>query len=533
MTSTAEPIMHTMPGSFTFQHDHLRTTFDDVFQPPAHSPLQTTQSSQISRSVSRSSNPHAQRKRPRLNANTSYFSRPVASRSATAASTPFSLDGSYDHITYASALESSTHSIEDSNPMSPSPLANSDYRLAGGLDTPSASLERGLDEMAQSEAEKDYRLNRYTTTNTSRTSFSTSEKLECSMGYESTQSMTGFGMSNAGKSRRKRARPTTPSTERSNSVTGWGIRSTAWALTGGLAGRVFNFCINTAFRGFGAGGGDSYQFDIGTPDMDMMDGSTRNDVFSSEYQRRNNLPGGFPRDLGGFVDDYMEDSIIKNRWAERTPTGSNSYQNIGSGDGSFLKSDWHIVEPVSCADSGDERSPVRKKSRASVAGGFRRPDSRASTTATSMKVTATGASYASPRSRSSTGLTNHRTVSSGSVNVVRRSRTSIASPRRAQSSYSGSTNVERPSSAQQFYTPGQSMSVHADNTNHGMSPEIMTYKRKIKQREKAEDENLRRLNAQLRDMIKQGKEALGSKVEILDDEDDGIVDEGFYESEWV
>jgi len=40
---------------------------------------------------------------------------------------------------------------------------------------------------------------------------------------------------------------------------------------------------------------------------------------------------------------------------------------------------------------------------------------------------------------------------------------------------------------------------------------------------------MRRLNRQLKNMIREGKEALGTKVQIIDDEmvDDGLVDNYF------
>jgi len=56
----------------------------------------------------------------------------------------------------------------------------------------------------------------------------------------------------------------------------------------------------------------------------------------------------------------------------------------------------------------------------------------------------------------------------------------------------------------------------------------------MRRKEAKEDESIRRLNAQLKAMIQEGKQALGSKVEIMDgaDVDEDIdCDEGFVEGD--
>jgi hypothetical protein len=55
------------------------------------------------------------------------------------------------------------------------------------------------------------------------------------------------------------------------------------------------------------------------------------------------------------------------------------------------------------------------------------------------------------------------------------------------------------------------------------------------EREMEEDESIRRLNAQLKDMIRQGKEALGTRVEVEDLRDElvgeEVGDDGFEDGE--
>lgn len=50
-----------------------------------------------------------------------------------------------------------------------------------------------------------------------------------------------------------------------------------------------------------------------------------------------------------------------------------------------------------------------------------------------------------------------------------------------------------------------------------------------KREERQADASIRRLNEQLKAMIKEGKEALGTKVEVLDELDVDMEDEGYFE----
>jgi hypothetical protein len=58
------------------------------------------------------------------------------------------------------------------------------------------------------------------------------------------------------------------------------------------------------------------------------------------------------------------------------------------------------------------------------------------------------------------------------------------------------------------------------------SPDVQRFEKKIRRKERKEDESIQRLNKQLQDMIKEGKEALGTTIEI---EDDPNEDEGYGE----
>lgn len=63
-----------------------------------------------------------------------------------------------------------------------------------------------------------------------------------------------------------------------------------------------------------------------------------------------------------------------------------------------------------------------------------------------------------------------------------------------------------------------------------LSPEARAYQAQARRREVRDDQSMRRLNARLKDMIREGREALGSRVEV-EMGDGSCVDEGYAEGE--
>lgn len=125
-------------------------------------------------------------------------------------------------------------SISSFDLASPAPLANSDYFLFGGLDTPGTWSEHRLERATEIDAEQDYRHSRFTQKPSApELSFADlRERFGSSADVQSMASRSEEG--------------------------GWGLGQAAWALTGGLAGKIISFCWNTTFRGFRAGGGQAY-----------------------------------------------------------------------------------------------------------------------------------------------------------------------------------------------------------------------------------------------------------------------------------
>jgi hypothetical protein len=270
---------------------------------------------------------------------------------------------------------------------------------------------------------------------------------------------------------------------------GWG--KTVWQYTGGLAGKAINICWTAAFNGFHAGSGKGYDMDVGTPLVipgDPAQVSSRKDVFDDEYRGSCNtpVPGGYPED--------NDTADIRTQTYELipTPTASNDH-----GGASTLRSNWVVIDAPAMRDA--ETSPVRKRPRPSTANLYARPAPRPNGIRPRMHAR-NSASFASPRA-SSSGDTDvpTRPDSSGSDggHQHKRARSSLASPRRRDSSHSGPTTPK--------------------------SPDVVKFEKKLQKQNLRQDNSMKRLNQQLQDMIREGQQALGSKVEVYED----VGDEGF------
>ncbi|KIW06157.1 uncharacterized protein PV09_03319 [Verruconis gallopava] len=62
-----------------------------------------------------------------------------------------------------------------------------------------------------------------------------------------------------------------------------------------------------------------------------------------------------------------------------------------------------------------------------------------------------------------------------------------------------------------------------------LSPEARKYLAERKRDEKQQDASIRRMNEQLKALLREGRQALGTKVEVLDDDDMDMEDEGYFE----
>ncbi|OAP60488.1 hypothetical protein AYL99_05490 [Fonsecaea erecta] len=405
--------------------------------------------------------------------------------------------------------------------LSPPPLVNTDYRIAGGLDTLTALNSQKEEDAHEFDYEVDCRPNRY-----------------------SKPSENFFPQTPApDRSRRNKRRLSPPAPP----MKSWG--KTVWALTGGLAGRVFNFCWNTTFKGFYAGGGSGYTFDIGPADMGSSSVWTevdpKTDVFhnvdpAGDFKRhdrdRTPVPGGFPGNSPEFIEDYMSRLTVQPRQPNNsTPTvipdqDSPSISRYNS---------WVVVDGADQMSPSTESSPVRKKSRASTASLYAsrpssaprhpsHPTTRPRLTPRSSTIRSS-ASYASPRVSMCAS-----TSTSGSAQY--QSRIPIPAASAVDQRQTSDKPSKRPSGISSSHRPSLSTSRRQSSasltTSPKQSPEIRKFEQKLRRKEAKQDATMNRFNMQLQAMIKEGQAALGSRVEveIEDYHNGGDVDEGYFDN---
>jgi hypothetical protein len=374
---------------------------------------------------------------------------------------------------------------------SPAPLVSTDYRLAGGLDTPTAAIASIYADRPDS-AVIDYRPSR----------FPSQTQLMADDYFPATPDVL---------SRERNGRKRAISTPQ---YQGWG--KTVCNIVGGVAGKVFNFCWTGAFRGFHAGGGRGYAMDIATPVIvekgTLMDLGEKEDVFNQNYERRHYregtpIPGEFP--VEGLIEDYM--SQPQSYQTQDVSTPSRKGTGI-AGSNTKSRDTWVIIRNVDATSR--ETSPTRKIPRTSTLN-HSRPISRGSTTVrprlapsrpsrssfAGSATLATGqtASFASPRRQIDTSNASPRPHSSEGRH--QRSQSSLASPRGSENVRNGHTTAA--------------------------SPDVLRFEKKLRQKERAQQDSIDRLSKQAKDMIREAREALGTQIDVEDEAE--MEDEGYGE----
>ncbi len=438
MASTLHP---TMPGSSSFDStlppklDLKVGAKSHIFQPPstpsASSSLHKTTafvSSEIDSSIT-------SRKRARHD---SYQA------------TPHSPDAS----DWSPALPST---IATSRTISPAPLVNTHYRLAGGLDTPTA-FTSAIDRSNDYQKSPDMNLRGGRGWDRSNDLFmdESSPRLSSALARESN------GRPRIYKSPGLRD----------------GLGQAVYRFVG-VAGKVWEFCRVNAFSGFFAGGGQGYGLHSSTSavnlDHHIWQAVDDGNVFQTTNRETTPVPGRFPEE--DFIPDYMsQDHTTPSRAAKRLQ------RKKGEGG---LGASWVVVGRDGVSR---ESSPTRISAR---------------------KVPPTSASGRKPPSRA------------GRRPILPASRPSL-------SSFAGSPSLrpDRPTSFASSRSP-----VTSPKHESPVSVEVQRHAARIRKRELEEDANLKRFNQQLKAMIREGKEALGTKIEVVDDSD-GMVDEGYAEGDY-
>ena len=254
----------------------------------------------------------------------------------------------------------------------------------------------------------------------------------------------------------------------------------------GVAGRVLEFCKATAFRGFYAGGGQGYEIRPPTQSAEGSQGIWFDEESDNELQtferEMSAVPGGFPEE--DFIPEYMSQDHTTPPRAAKKVRRENGTAEVGAS--------WVIVgsNPTS-----REASPSRLSHR---------------------KVPS---AYTAPSLQSRPKLAR---------------RPILPASRPSQTSFAGSPAMrpDRPAS----YASSRSPMTSPTKRDSPVSVEVQRHATRMRKREIQEDANLKRFNQQLKAMIKEGKEALGTKFEVedADDEsmDEGYAEGGYFDEKW-
>ncbi|KAF2180585.1 hypothetical protein K469DRAFT_729825 [Zopfia rhizophila CBS 207.26] len=280
-----------------------------------------------------------------------------------------------------------------------------------------------------------------------------------------------------------------PATESSPNGTKPWMLNQILNIVGGVAGKLVQFCSGP-FRGFQAGGGQAYRFN---PECEITTAESLEDPFGQDTAApiQRPLPGEFPEDNYGVASiESLEDS--RPRMSKRLRTGES----------------WVVVDR-DCEMDSRPSSPRLSERR--VPGIHARSPSQIP-----RPVSRTSNSHATPKRPS----------------LIPVSRRSTLDRRLSQGGARSSTNpcsTPRSYSRQSYGSP---VMFQSKKTTSPLPPESQRLINKMRHEEMEDDARMRRMSSQMSTMLREAREALGSKFEIEDDYMDhgGLDDEGFSES---
>ncbi|KAI4151941.1 MAG: hypothetical protein LQ340_003197 [Diploschistes diacapsis] len=379
----------------------------------------------------------------------------------------------------------SESSIYSPDNMSPAPLVNSNYRLAGGLDTPTAEAKRVA---LYNDPTPDGPFRR------GPAFASTNEPKDYFHNYagENTDRLPG---------RDSNGRAPAPVPFSAKASTTWG------SMMFNLAGKVWDFCTSN-FRGFHAGGGTGYSFGSSQPTP----------VRPSPLQRMESS-GWIHVPEATSDNDYD----INPRVSKKTKTSHTS----------DLRDSWVMIG-----------SPSRNRSREpSPSISYRRPSTPTFPNASSAPTRRTPSAIPRPSLflRRDHTANSARPASSAGLRSPQPGSPSAPSARPGQHRRSSSFNSHLGHKAKDRRQPnvGRPATPNAgsgsDEVQRRESPmarQTAQYLEGQRKREAKEDRELSKLSRRLEDLIRQGKEALGTRVEMethdewSDGDGDGAGDAG-------
>ncbi|KAI1463095.1 uncharacterized protein F4812DRAFT_288037 [Daldinia caldariorum] len=330
---------------------------------------------------------------------------------------------------------------------------------------------------------------------------------------------------------------------------GWG--SFALSTIGGVVGKVFQFCKTGVFRGFYAGGGRGY----GVRTSPKQQPSTNGQVWCNEHDiptlpnfSSNTTPieipqsNNFPPNSGQGSPESSPPPAAKRRQIDVATPGDELRRNWVMVQESSEK-----IRPQSRASQASTlrttqqqpfspavRRVSRPVSRVKPPSYTRRPSSRISPAGTTSLYNLEPASFASPRAQSP--VVSLHTPSRIPVPSRPQSPSVFSSPRLPETpslipspSIHPMRNHRRNHSVASAASGGSTRMKRGDSIRESrdysprLDAEAKTLAAKRLQEDIETDMRMNDFNAKLRDMIRQGKEALGTKVDIeIHDDMEGV-----------
>ncbi len=389
-------------------------------------------------------------------------------------------------------------------PASPQPFVNTRYQLAGGMDTPSLAAARDAELGTESYSDVGYRKSlggddeRPAMKGTRRGLFGEHE------GPSYFPMQEDFGREANGRGRLGNGFGDSP-------------RSSAWSkaaiqVVGGVVGKVWEFCKSSSaiFSGFHAGGGTGYKLnpDDTTPNFEVIEEQNRWQEKNAYGERESTpLPGQYPQEELDFIPDYMDHPT-----PESTPPRASKRRQVSYNGGNTdeLAKNWVVVPPAPPATSTPSRPPLKGPARYSMP------------TSSSSARRSVVANSSSHRPASRAGFDSSfrgkpqlsRVSHAGSPALTPARGASFASPR--SSAANSGSRIPRATGSP---TNGLRMSGAAPAPESPAAKEAARWAALKKKEEREQDESLRRLDKQLKDLIREGKEALGTKIEVEIEDD--------------
>ncbi|PQE23244.1 MFS transporter protein [Rutstroemia sp. NJR-2017a BVV2] len=412
-------------------------------------------------------------------------------------------------------------------PGSPMPFVNTKYRLAGGLDTPQQELQNRDLRRDSDYGDIGYRK----------------QLDEVKEDFE----MDGNGADQLSRDENGRPRIRAKASE------GW-IKPVV-DVVGGVVGKVWEFCTKGAFRGFQAGGGKAYTFGSSQPiennpsQFNFATNGTTWDYEKSPERDGTPVPGGFP----DVIEDYLDPDYKPREASPPRPAKRRQLSFVATPGQDEMSRNWVVIPtpqpepqaqpsypmlpPVPAgafAAAPSQNAKPRLQQRSSIARYTMPTSSSANRRQYGNSNSNTSPSIPRPLSRA--GSYSHippprRPTLQSTPRVSQQNAPYTPTPAAASNPYinnnpSFSTPRQSPSHPTKHspspsvssriprWTPNSPKLAAANMNESPAAKEARLWQAKKLQEEREADEAIRRLDNQLKAMIREGQEALGKKVDV-------------------